>query len=294
MSTANAVPGHAPAAPGATPARSRPSGLVGGIARDMSTHHVTLVAAGVAFYGFVALVPSLIAGVSLYGLVADPSQVTRVVGRLSSALPPQMSGFVDAQLHAVASSTSTGLGIAAAIGLVAALWSASSGMVHLLEGLNLVNDVVDDRPMWRRRGVALGLTFGAIVVLVAIGAVVTASTRLGTGGLGRVAEVAAWAIAGMVSVASLVVLYQRGRGAATPGWRQVAPGAGLAAVMWVAVTIGLRVYVANVNSFATYGSLGAIIVTLLWMELTALATLVGAEVNVARRRAAATRDPASP
>lgn len=123
---------------------------------EFKADHVALSASGVAFHAFLAMIPLLVAAVSIYGLVADPSNVSKLVERLGSSVPQQLADLLEQQLKSVVESGSGALGVGALIGVAAALWSASSGMSHLMEAINIAYDEdVDDRPFWKKRGIAI-------------------------------------------------------------------------------------------------------------------------------------------
>ena len=118
----------------------------------MDSHNLTLVAAGVAFYAFLALIPALVAVVSLYGLVANPADVTRQVNDLAGALPHEARAFITSQLHSIIASSSTGITLALVVGVVAALWSASAAMVSLVRGIDLAQGRRQRRKFVAQRG----------------------------------------------------------------------------------------------------------------------------------------------
>lgn len=247
--------------------------------------HVTLTAAGVAFFGFLALIPLQIAGVSLFGLVADPSQVTSLVDRLSDSVPSEVADFLQQQLRSIVTSSGGALGIGLLIGVLTALWTASSGVAHLVEAVNIAYDEDDGRSFWKRRLLALGLTLGLLVMLAAIGFTVSVLAAIGSGVLGVLAEVLSWVVVAAIMAAGLSVLYRFGPDRDDPQWQWASPGAAFAVVAWVAVSIGFRFYVSRFGSYQeTYGSLAAIIVVLTWLFLSAAVVIIGAEINAELER----------
>jgi membrane protein len=247
--------------------------------------HVTLTAAGVAFFGFLALIPLQIAGVSLFGLVADPSQVTSLVDRLSDSVPSEVADFLQQQLRSIVTSSGGALGIGLLVGVLTALWTASSGVAHLVEAVNIAYDEDDGRSFWKRRLLALGLTLGLLVMLAAIGSTVSVLAVVGSGVLGVVAEVLSWVVAAAIMAAGLAVLYRFGPDRDGARWQWVSPGAAFAVVAWVVVSIGFRFYVSRFGSYQeTYGSLAAIIVVLTWLFLSAAVVIIGAEINAELER----------
>ena len=134
------------------------------VPKRLREHNLTLVAAGVGFYGFLAFVPALIAVVSIYVLSAYPAEVEREVRDFAGALPEEVRTFIEFQLRSIANANSAGVSFALVIALAIALWSASGGMAALVAGINIAHE----RPasgFAKMRGKALLLTLGAIVVL---------------------------------------------------------------------------------------------------------------------------------
>lgn len=247
---------------------------------EFAADHVTLSASGVAFHAFLALVPLLIAAVSIYGLVADPSNVTSLVDRLGSGVPRQVRDLIEQQLTSIVDSGSSALGIGAVVGLVAALWSASSGMSHLMEAINVAYDEdVDDRPFWKKRGIALALTLLVIAFLAIVSSILGVASAA-DGALGIVLIVLAGILAAVSMMGVLATIYRYATDRDEPEWSWVSVGAAIAVVGWLIASAAFTFYVSRFASYnETYGSLGAIVVVLLWMFISALVILVGAEIN---------------
>lgn len=252
---------------------------------ELKADQVPLLSAGVAFYVLLALFPALVAVVSIYGLVADPTDVSRQVGDLTSALPESAQQLITDQLESVASGADRGIGLALAAGVAAALWSASSGMKHLIEAVNAAYDESESRKFFKLRGLALLLTIGALgfgVVSIGVLAFLPSAierTPLGSTGqaLVRVGSYPALAIAFGVALA---VLYRYGPDRDDPRWRWVSPGAAIATVVWIVASLGFSFYASNFGSYGeTYGSIGAVIVLMLWLAITAFSVILGAEID---------------
>lgn len=249
----------------------------------MDNHNLTLVAAGVAFYAFLALIPAIVAVVSLYGLVANPADVTRQVNDLAGALPREARTFITSQLHSIIASTSAGVSLALVIGIVAALWSASAAMVSLVQGLDLAQGRRKKRKFVAQRRLALTLTLAATVLVIVLVLLVASAPSLlasaGIGDVGRwVLNVARWPLIAAIMVLALTVLYHvvAGRtGLPRVGWGPV-----IGAAIWLLASALFALYTANFSSYSkTYGTLASIVVVLLWLWLAAVAALVGAEVD---------------
>ena len=245
---------------------------------------VPLLAAGVAFFALLALVPTLVAVVSLYGLVADPADVQRTVEDTLQAAPTEVRDLVSSQLESVIDSSPSGLRLGVFAGLALALWSASSGMKHLMGALTLAYDEVDDRKFVRLRGLALLLTLGAIVLaLLALAGMVVPDgldDSGSTGTLRTVLQFARWPVLALIVVVALSVLYRWAPDRDAARWRWVSPGALLATAVWLVASIAFSIYTANFGKYnETYGTLGAIVVVMLWLYITAYAVILGAELN---------------
>ncbi|WP_420452860.1 YihY/virulence factor BrkB family protein [Ilumatobacter sp.] len=247
---------------------------------EMKTDHVTLSASGVAFHLFLALAPGLAAAVSIYGLVADPANVTSLADRLGSSVPEALSTLIEDQLGAVVSSDSGALGVGAAIGILLAVWSASSGMTNMIEAINIAYDEdPDDRPFWKKRGIALGFTVLFIVFVALIGTLLGLAAAM-SGALAIVLGVGAAVLSGVLFAVLLSVFYRYGPDRDDPEWSWASVGAVIAVVLWLIASAAFSFYVANFGSYnETYGALGAIVVVLLWLFISALVVMVGAEIN---------------
>jgi len=267
----------------------RASAFVSLISGRMGEHNLTLVAAGVAFYAFLALVPGLIAFVSVYGLVADESDVPRQVEDLGSSLPEEVRNFLVYQLTQIVDASSAGVSVAALIAIALALWSASSGMAALVTGVHIARERDEPKGFVAKRGKALALTLGAIVVLGVVLFVIVAVPPLirdsGLGSAGRVAfEVLRWPFLAAVMVVAIALLYRLSVGDVPSRWLGlVSPGALVATGGWVVASGLFAVYTANFASYGkTYGALASIVVVLLWLWLSSLVVLAGAELDGAR------------
>ncbi len=248
-------------------------------------HNLTLVAAGAAFYGFLALIPSLIAFVSVYGLVADPADVRKQVSSVAGALPDEVERFLEFQLKSIIAAGSAELSITLVVAIVIALWSASGGMAALVHGVLVAHEQTRGAGYVRRRARALGLTVGAIVLLVLVGTITAVLPSLVDdviGGFGlTVVTVLRWPALAVLMVLGLGLLYRFADPYRAHGWLGfVTKGAVVGTLLWLAASLLFSVYTAQFASYAqTYGSIAVIVVLLLWLFLSSFAVLVGAEVD---------------
>lgn len=244
--------------------------------------HVSLAAAGVAFFGFVAMVPLMAAGVSIYGLLADPDNVTSLVDRIDGSVPQEVAALIKQQLESVTESSSSALGIGVVIGIVLSLWSASSAFTNLIEAVNIAyNEDPDNRPFQVKRGLALGLTVGFLVLLGAVGVILAVASSLSSGGsVGWLWQIVAWTAIAVLMSFGIAVLYRYAPDRSDARWQWVSYGAALALIGWLAVSVGFRFYASRFGSYnETYGSLAAIVIMLFWLYLSAIVIIGGAMIN---------------
>jgi membrane protein len=259
-------------------------------AAEAKADQVVLLAAGVAFFALLALVPGLVAAISIYGLVSDPADVSRHVNDLLGAAPSEVRELVEEQLRSIAAESSSSIGVGALGGLVAALWSASSGMKHAIDAMNAAYDEEEGRGFLKVRGLSLLFTLGAIVVLGASVAVLTIVPNLLEGSaLGDASRLTVsilrWPLLAGLFAGALAILYRYGPSRDQARWRWVTPGAGLATVAWLLLSSGFALYTSNFASYdETYGTLGSIVVVMLWLFLTALVVVLGAELDAELER----------
>ncbi|HUP74679.1 MAG TPA: YihY/virulence factor BrkB family protein [Acidimicrobiales bacterium] len=257
---------------------------------EVKQDRVPMLSAAVAFYSLLAIVPAMVAIVSLYGLLADPSDVDRQVGEWLGSAPQEVRDLIAAQLTSITENAGTAVGIGVVIGILVALWSASSGMAHLVEAINIVYDEEETRGWFKRRLLAILLTLGAtIFIVVAVGLIAILPAVLAETGLGTatrvVANIVRWLVLLVGMVVALSVLYRYGPDRDDPKWRWTSPGAIAATIIWLLASVLFSVYTANFAKYNdTYGTLGAVVVVMLWLFLTALAVIVGAELNAELER----------
>ncbi|KAA1424295.1 YihY/virulence factor BrkB family protein [Nocardioides antri] len=253
--------------------------------REASDDQVPLLAAGVAFYSFLAIFPTMIAAVLLYGLVRDPAEVRAQAAELTRTLPADAARLLTDQLEAVAATSSGSLGLGLLVSLVLALWGASGGVGNLMTAINLAYDEEETRGFVKRKALALGLTLGAILfAVVALGLVAVAPAVLdnviGSGPLRWLLEAARWLGLLVAMAAALAILYRLAPDRDDARFRWVSVGAVVATVVWLVASLGFSLYVDNFGSYnETYGALAGVVVLLLWLWLTMYVVLLGAEIN---------------
>jgi membrane protein len=250
--------------------------------RRFADDNARLLAAGVAFYGVFAVFPTIVALVSVYGLVADPADIARQVQDATAALPDPTQEFLVTQVDAVVATSGAELGLALVLAVVIALWSASSGVRHLMESVRVAYREPRQRFV-RLRAQALLLAVAGVLLLAALVVALTVVPAV----VGRIAPNAGtlsayvrWPVIAVLIAAATGVVYRVAPTRDTPRRHWWSLGGAIATGMWLLSSIGLAVY-AEVfpNLDAAYGSFVAVLVTMLWLWLSALSVLVGAYVN---------------
>jgi membrane protein len=252
------------------------------VAKSVDRDNVPLMAGGLAFFGLLAGPPLLLALVSIYGLVSDPAAVESQLQSLSEVLPEQARELVGGQLAQITSMSPQGLGFGVALSIAAALYASSKGTFYLIRALNNAFGEEESRGIVRLKLTALGFTLGFIIAAsVAIAAIAVLPVVLGFVGLGGVTEtllnVGRWPVLALFLMLGLSVLYRYAPNRKTNGWKWFTPGSAFATVGWLAASFLFSLYVSRFGSFnETYGSLGTIVVLMMWLFLSAFVILVGA------------------
>ena len=252
---------------------------------EINNDRILAVAAGVTFYGLLALFPAIAALVSIYGLFAEPATIQDHLNLLSGVLPGGALEVISEQVKRITSKGGGALGFAFFSGLAISLWSANAGMKAVFDALNVAYNEEERRGFIALNLRSLVLTLGMMLfILVAVGAIVVIPILLNLMGLGRVAEwiiwIARWPVLLGAIMLLLAVLYRYGPSRDTAQWRWISAGSIVAAVVWVVASMLFSWYVANFGSYnETYGSLGAVIGFMTWMWLSTTIVLVGAELN---------------
>ena len=243
------------------------------------------IAAGVVFYGLLALFPALTALVSCYGLFADPSTIGANLQTLSLMLPEGSFQIVQDQIARVLDQGSTALGATFLFGLGLAVWSANAGVKAVIDALNVVDGEREKRSFIQLNLLSLAFTSGGIAaLLLMVGAVVAFPLALDHLSLApaiqSIATLARWPLLFAILLAVLGVLYRFGPSRRAARWQWLSVGTLAAALLWIAGSSLLSWYLSNFGNYnATYGSLGAAIGLMMWMWMSAIIVLFGAELN---------------
>jgi membrane protein len=252
---------------------------------EIGDDRLMAIAAGVVFYSLLALVPAVTAGVSIYALFADAGTIAGHIASLSSVLPGGVIDIVSEQITRIVQRGASELTFGFVIGLGVAIWSANAGIKAIFDALNVIYDETEKRGFIKLNLISLIFTMGAIALALAmVASVAVLPIVLGHIGLGSAAEwllrVGRWPLIFLITVLALAVLYRFGPSREHAQWRWLSLGSVFAAFVWLIASMGFSWYVANFGSYnATYGSLGAVIGMMMWMWLSVIVVLVGAELD---------------
>ena len=268
---------------------------------ECNRDRIPAVAAGVAYYGVLALFPALAAFVSFYGLFGDIDEARKVLVLLTGIAPPETLAFLGDEMVRIAALHHAHLSLTFAIGLVVSIWSANAAMNAMLGGLNVAYEQQEQRGFVRLTLESLVFTIGGIVLSLTATVLFLLAPRaeylFGPNALTTVAPLRWPVLLGLV-MAILAVLYRFGPSRARAHWRWVTPGSLFAAVAWLAASLLFSSYVGAFGHYdRTYGPLAAVVGFMIWLWLSAIIILFGAELNneVERpRTSAAPTKPAAP
>lgn len=253
--------------------------------RESGEDRLLAVAAGVVFYALLAIFPAITAFVSFYGLIASYQAIDQHIALLSHLLPAGGVEIVQEQIGRIVARSDGKLSFAFVGGVCLALWSANAGIKAMMDALNVIEGEAERRGFFRLNAASLSFTFGAIVfLLLALGAVVAFPLAMSTFGLSALVDTATWLVRWPVLLAlvlfGLAVLYRFGPSRNNARWRWISPGSLAGALSWIAGSALLSLYLSYFADYnATYGSLGAAIGLMMWMWLTTIAVLIGAELD---------------
>lgn len=253
-------------------------------------------AAELSYYFLLALFPFLIFLTSVIGLVLGSGTSTRhmLFNYLARIMPPSAFQLIDSTIGEVSAASSGGK---LSFGLLAALWAASNGLTAITDSLNTAYDLKEGRPWWKQRLVAIGLTMALSVLIIGALVLVVAGGKIAewlavTYGFGPVFpmtwKIVQWPVVLAVMILAFALIYYFAPDFREQAWQWLTPGAAIGVALWLLVSVAFRVYLHFFNSYsATYGSLGAVIILMLWLYFTGAAVLIGGEVNSEIEHAAA-------
>ena len=262
--------------------------IINRIIARMSQDNLMLIAAGIAFYGMFAIFPALGALVSIYGLFGDTHMVQAQVQQLTNLLPNETANLLNQSLNALLAKPNASLNSGLLFSLGLAIWGARAGTSSLMSGLNVATERREQRSFLHFNLMALGLTLGAIVfALIALTAVAIIPIVIDVLPIDVTLRswlaYARWPVLGAFILLALDVVYRFGPSQRNPRWHFISVGTLFAGIFWIIASGAFSLYVTRFGRYdATYGSLGAVIVLLLWFWLSALIVLVGATIDAVR------------
>jgi membrane protein len=255
------------------------------VVREATSDEVGMAAASCGFYAMLALFPAISVSISLYGLVADPAAIEDQLAGLRDVLPASTYQLIAGRVHDLAAVGPTRLSWGLAVSLPVALWSAMNGTKAIIRALNVAYEERERRSFLRFNLVALLFTLGGILgVVLALTVIVLVPAALSFSWLGPLASIAVRVCSFGLMLGSVVLgvalLYRFGPSRANAKWRWITSGSLVTAGLWLAASLAFSFYVSNFGSYdAAYGTLGGVVVALLWFWISAYAVILGAELN---------------
>jgi membrane protein len=256
--------------------------ILAAMRRQMGKDNITALAAGAAFQSLLSLFPTLTAVVSLYGLVADPNMVERQITAMQGVLPPQAVKLIATWLQALVEGQATRFGVGLIVSVLLAFWSMWSATAMLMTAVNICYGEEEKRG-FNLHTLALdaGLALFGIAALALV-AVLPATLALlpVSDAWGDMLGLVRWPILAGIVAFALAIVYRYAPDRAEPKWQWISWGSITATALWILGSLAFTTYVSKVGSYdKTYGSLGAVIILLLWFYLSAYVILAGAELN---------------
>jgi membrane protein len=265
-------------------------------ATEFSEDNLSDWAAALTYYGLLSLFPALIALVSIVGLFGDPESTTSTITDIVTSIGPQSAAETFSDPIKTITSNRSGAGIALIVGLVVALWSASGYVGAFMRASNIIYETPEGRPIWKLRPLQMLVTLAMVLLLavmalalVLTGPIVDAVAEpIGLSDAAiTVWNIAKWPALIALFILMIAVLYYASPNVKLRGFKWVTPGSIVALVVWVLASAAFAFYVANFGSYnKTYGTLGGLVVMLIWMWITNIAILFGHQLNAERERRA--------
>ena len=252
---------------------------------EMQSDRLLSIAGGVAFFILLAIFPAITALVSAYGLYFDASTITNNLSLLDDIVPANVLSIVHEQAQRIAGNSGRALSLGIIVGILVSLWSAMSGVKAMIDALNVIYEQQEGRNFFKLSLVALVFTLGGFATfLLAIAGVIVLPLVLAPIGLGSAAgtltRFGRWPVLLLVLLIGLAVLYRYGPYRRAARWQWVSVGSVFAAVTWIIASYLFSWYLASFANYnATYGSLGAVVGLMMWLWISTIVVLLGAELN---------------
>jgi membrane protein len=254
------------------------------VKREAAEDNISIIAAGVAYYGFLAIFPALAAVILIYGLFADPAAVEHNVASLSQ-IPSDVRDMLGQQLTNLSRQSSGSLSAGVVVSILLALWSATKGVKALMTSMNIAYNERERRGFFHRTAVTLLFTAG-MIAMAAFAALLVAVFPAAVDRIGlphvvaTVIRWARWPILAAAVMLGLALLYRYGPSREHARWRWVTWGSAIGTAVWLAASAGFSFYISHFGSYnKTYGSVAAIVILLTWFLLSAYVVIFGAELN---------------
>ncbi len=252
---------------------------------DLSRDNTSLLAAGAAFYAFLAIPSAITAVVSLYGLIFNSQDVRGQVQAMQGVMPGEAIALISGQLGKLTSHSNETLGLGLIISVLVSLWSTQSGTSSMMKALDIAYGEAEKRGFFRFYSTAFALTVATVLfVLVALALIAVLPAIIGLLPLGEfgkaIAAAVRWPVLICMIMAVLAVIYRYAPSREEPRWRWVSWGAVTATALWILSSALFSIYVSRFAHYdKSYGSLGAVVVLLMWLYLSSYSVLLGAELN---------------
>lgn len=264
--------------------------------RHMQQHHLSALAGGAAYYALTSIFPTLTAIVSIYGLVADPTMVEDQLTNMRGILPPEVVKLITGWLQSLLQGSSRQFSIGLVVSVLFATWSAWSATSMLMTAVNVCYGEEERRSFLRFSLEALAITGGlalvgaAGLILLAVPPIIENLIPM-PDAIKTAISLLRWPIMALLALGALAIIYRYGPTHRPKSWAWISWGATFATATWLLGSAAFSFYVARFGSYdKTYGSLGAVVVLLLWFYISAYVILIGAELNAEIERLAAAHD----
>lgn len=248
--------------------------------------NIGLMAAGVAFYAFLSIVPMFGALIMTYGLVADPASIATHMKTIIDLVPADAARLIYEQLVSVTTTAASKKGLGLLLALAVALYGATRASGAIMAALNVIYEQVERRSFIVTTAISFAIIVAAVFVGIAglLSASILGYLQTLIGGIGPAAavliKIATWIVAGALASGAIAATYRYAPDRENARWRWLSFGSLLATLLWLVATLGFGFYAARFGDYnATYGSLGAVVVLLMWLFVSSYAILIGAAIN---------------